>query len=65
MLFVVKMLVSADDSMINNMDKAGWTVLHFAASNRCLEITKIFKTYDTTLEITDKAGYTPFTLKQG
>lgn len=48
------MLVSADDSMINNMDKAGWTVLHFAASNRCLEITKIFKTYDTTLEITDK-----------
>ncbi|KAG2283460.1 hypothetical protein Bca52824_054680 [Brassica carinata] len=30
---VVKMLVSADDSMINNMDEAGWTVLHFAASN--------------------------------
>ncbi|KAF2596647.1 hypothetical protein F2Q68_00011410 [Brassica cretica] len=42
---VVKMLVSADDSMINNMDEAGWTVLHFAASNGCLEITKIFKTW--------------------
>lgn len=48
------MLVSADVSMINNKDEEGWTALHFAASNGCLEITKILKTYGATLEITDK-----------
>ncbi|XP_033141186.1 protein phosphatase 1 regulatory subunit 12A-like [Brassica rapa] len=58
-LQVVKMLVSADVSMINNKDEEGWTALHFAASNGCLEITKILKTYGETLEITDKDGYTP------
>ncbi|WZY78720.1 hypothetical protein YC2023_025104 [Brassica napus] len=58
-VIVVKMLVSADVSMINNKDEEGWTALHFAASNGCLEITKILKTYGATLEITDKDGYTP------
>ena len=31
------MLVSADVSMINNKDEEGWTALHFAAINGCLE----------------------------